>query len=68
MQLEGGACRWSCCGTNPEVSPMCGMGVGIVGLKQLLTTELSERVTQQGLWYKTTPMSCELESSCGNVQ
>ena len=27
----------------------------------MLTTEFSERVTQQGLWYKTTPMSCELE-------
>ena len=32
-RLEGGGCRWSCCGTNPEVSPMCGMGVGSVGLK-----------------------------------
>ena len=35
-RLEGGGCRWSCCGTNPEVSPMCEMGVGSVGLKQLL--------------------------------
>ena len=26
----------------------------------MLTLEFSERVTQQGLWYKTTPMSCEL--------
>ena len=35
-RLEGGGCRWSCCGTNPEVSPMCGMRVGSVGLKQPL--------------------------------
>ena len=35
-RLEGGGCRWSCCGTNPKVSPMCGMGVGSVGLKQPL--------------------------------
>ena len=35
-RLEGGGCRWSCCGTNPEVSPMCGMGIGNVGLKQPL--------------------------------
>ena len=35
-RLEGGGCRWSCCGTNPEVSPMCGMGVGSVGLRQPL--------------------------------
>ena len=35
MRLEGG-CRWSCCGTNPEVSLMCEMGVGSVGLKQQL--------------------------------
>ena len=35
-RLEDGGCRWSCCGTNPEVSPMCGMGVGSVGLKQPL--------------------------------
>ena len=35
-RLEGSGCRWSCCGTNPEVYPMCGMGVGSVGLKQPL--------------------------------
>ena len=35
-RLEGGGCRWSCCGTSPEVSPMCAMGVGSVGLKQPL--------------------------------
>ena len=34
--LEGGGCRWSCFGTNPEVSLMCGMRVGSVGLKQPL--------------------------------
>ena len=26
----------------------------------------SEWVTQQGLWYKTTLTSCELESCCGH--
>ena len=35
-RLEGGGCRGSSCRTNPEVSPMCGMGVGSVGLKQAL--------------------------------
>ena len=35
-RLEGGGCRWSCGGTNPEVSPMCGTGVGSVDLKQPL--------------------------------
>ena len=36
MRLEGGGCRWSGCGTNPEVSPMGEIGVGSVGLKQQL--------------------------------
>ena len=35
-RLKSGSCRWSCCGTNPEVSPMCGMEFGSVGLKQPL--------------------------------
>ena len=35
-RLEGGDCRWSCCGTNLQVSPMCGMGVDSVNLKQPL--------------------------------
>ena len=34
VRLEGGGCRWSGCRTNPEVSPMDDMGVGIIGLKQ----------------------------------
>ena len=32
MRLEGGSCRWSGCGTNPEVSPMGEIGVRSVGL------------------------------------
>ena len=36
VRLEGGSCRWSGCGTNPEVSPMDEMGVESVGLKQKL--------------------------------
>ena len=36
VRLEGGGCRWSGCGTNPEVSPMGKMVVGNVDLKQKL--------------------------------
>ena len=54
------------------ISSLSLLSLGIVtGLPSpdtiLLTTEFSKRVTQQGLWYKTTPMSCELENGCENV-
>ena len=38
----GGGCRWSGCGTNPEVSPMGEMGVGSVGLEQQLRNIASD--------------------------
>ena len=33
-----------------------------IQLDAISTTVFSEWVTQQGLWYETTQMSCELES------
>ena len=42
MRLEGGGCRWSGCGTDPEVSPMGEMGVGSIGLEQQLRNIASD--------------------------